>query len=410
MPRFLDGHRVLDLSDERGFLCGRMLADLGADVIKIEPPDGDPARRTGAFAGDVRDPERSITWLAYNAGKRGITLDVTRPRGREILDRLCARADALVESVEPERLDATRIDYATLEASHPRLVVCSISPFGRSGPYARHRGGDLTATAMGGNMALTGDGDRAPLRCTMPASYFHGGAEAATGLLVALYAREATGRGQHVDVSLQASVVATIMTGASQWWLNRQDRGRSGALYAVGDTLQREVWPCRDGFVTYALRGGPARVPGLVATARWLAEEGIAAPAWDRDWKAYNHNNLTQAEVDALSEPLALLFARKTMRELFAGAIERGLMLAPINDAREIAASEQLASRSFFHQVHDQGRGLDYALPARFAQATGVEMDVRGPAPRLGEHNAEVYAEIGIDERALATLRTEGIV
>jgi crotonobetainyl-CoA:carnitine CoA-transferase CaiB-like acyl-CoA transferase len=409
MSRCLDGVRVLDLSDEKGFLCGRMLADLGADVVQIEPPGGAEARRAGPFVGGAHDPERSIPWLAYNAGKRGITLDVAEPRGREVLDRLCERADALVESLEPAELHAARLDYATLGARHPHLVVCSISPFGRSGPHAEYRGSDLTATAMGGNMALTGDPDRAPLRCTMPSSYFHGGAEAATGLLVALYAREALGRGQHVDVSLQAAMVSTIMTGASQWWLHRRDRGRSGALYAVGGTLQREVWPCRDGFVSYALRGGPARIPGLQATARWLAEEGIAAPAWQRDWTAYNHNDLTQEEVDALSQPLLELFARKTMRELFAAAIERGLMLAPVNDSREIAASEQLAARRFFAEIDDRGRGLRYALPARFAVASEVETDVRGPAPRLGEHNAEVYAEIGIDERELAELRRAGV-
>lgn len=409
MSRLLDGFRILDLSDERGLLCGRMLADLGADVIQVEPPGGSAVRRTGAFLGDRPDPERSITWLAYGAGKRGITLDVTRPRGREILDRLCERADALVESFDAADLAAARLDYPTLAARHPRLVVCSISPFGRSGPRAGWRGSDLTATATGGNMALTGDPDRAPLRCSMPSSYFHGGAEAATGLLVALHARAATGRGQHVDVSLQAAMVTTIMTGASQWALHRQDRTRSGALYVVGSTLQREVWPCRDGFVSYALRGGPARIPGLAATARWIAEEGIEAPAWERDWKAYNHNNLSQDEVDALVGPLQEFFLRKSMRELFEGSIERGIMLAPVNDSREIASSEQLAARRFFADVDDPGRGLRYRLPARFAEVTGAEVDVRGPAPRIGEHNREVYGAIGIGDAELAALAREGV-
>lgn len=409
MARLLDGLRVLDLTDERGFLCGRILADLGAEVIQVEPPGGARERREGAFVGGRPDPERSVTWLAYNAGKRGITLDATRPRGREILDRLCETADALVESLDPADLAAARLDYPSLAARHPRLVVCSISPFGRTGPRASWRGSDLTVTAMGGNMALTGDADRAPLRCSMPSSHFHGGAEAASGLLVALVARGTTGRGQHVDVSLQAAMVTTIMTGASQWALHRQDRTRSGALYVVGNTLQREVWPCRDGFVSYALRGGPARIPGLAATARWIAEEGIAAPAWDRDWKAYNHNNLSQAEVDEISAPLQELFLRKTMRELFDGSMERGIMLAPVNDAREIASSEQLASRDFFADVADPGRGLGLRLPARFARITGADVDVRGPAPRIGEHNREVYGSIGIGEAELAALVREGI-
>ncbi len=411
MARSLDGLCVLDLSDEKGFLCGRILAELGADVLKIEPPSGDPVRRRGPFAGGKADPERSIPWLAHNASKRGITLDVSRPAGREILDRLCDGADALIESLDPAALRAARLDYPTLAARHPHLVVCSISPFGRSGPYAEHRGSDLTVTAMGGNAALTGDPDRPPLRCTMPASHLHGGAEAASGTLVALYARSRLGRGQHVDVSLQEAVLGTLLTGTSQWARQPRSRTRSGALYTVGATQQREVWRCKDGFVSYGLRGGPARIPGLIATARWMAEEGIESPAWQmRDWPTYDHRRSTQAEVDALSEPLARFFLGKTMRELFAGAIERGLMLAPVDDSREIAEAEQLAARRFFTDVHDAGREFDYRLPARFVVSSACATDLRFPAPRLGEHNAQVYGTIGIDAARLRELRAEGVV
>ena len=410
MSRSLTGFQILDLTDEKGFLCGRVLADLGADVIKIEPPAGDPIRSRGPFVGGAPDPERSIPWLAYNASKRGITLDVTAPRGRAILDRLCASADALIESYDPATLRAARLDYDTLAAAHPKLVVCSITPFGRSGPYAELRASDLTAVSMGGNAALTGDPDRAPLRCTMPSSYFHGGAEAASGLLVALLARNRIGRGQHVDVSLQESMVSTIMTGASQFAIDPRDRHRSGALYRVGDTLQREVWRCKDGFVSYGLRGGPARIPGLQATAQWMREEGFEAPAWtERDWTKYNHNDLDQAGVDAISEPLARFFLGKTMRELFAAARTRGLMLASVNDSREIAHSEQLGARKFFHEVDDRGRGLRYQLPARFA-ATTLGADVRSAAPLRGEHNREVFTSIGIADDEQRTLAREGII
>ena len=411
MQRPLDGFRILDLSDETGFLCGRMLAELGADVIQIEPPAGDPARHRPPYVGGVADPERAITWLAYNASKRGVTLDPRKPDGRALLDRLCATADALIETCDPATLAATRLDYATLHAAHPQLVVCSITPFGRSGPYAGYRASDLTITAMGGNMALTGEPDRAPLRCTMPSSYYHGGAEAASGLLVALLARATLGHGQHVDVSLQAAMVSTIMTGASQWARDHKDRQRTGASYPVGKTLQREVWRCKDGFVSYALRGGAARIPGLKATERWLAEEGIAAPAWQgRDWHAYNHNDLTQAQVDELSAPLQEFFLKKPMRELFEQSIARGVMLAPVNDSREIAQSAQLGSREFFVAVDDPGRGLRYQLPARFARCVPYDTDVRGPAPRLGEHNGAVYGELGLDTARLAELRRAGVI
>lgn len=411
MQRPLDGFRVLDLSDETGFLCGRMLAELGADVVKIEPPSGDPARFRPPYVGGVSDPERAITWLAYNASKRGVTLDLASAAGRVLFDRLCATADAIVETYDPATLAALKLDWATLHVAHPQLVVCSITPFGRTGPYAAYRGSDLTVTAMGGNMALTGDPDRAPLRCTMPSSYYHGGSEAASGLLVALLARGVIGEGQHVDVSLQAAMVSTIMTGASQWAMDHRDRNRTGASYPVGKTLQREVWRCKDGFVSYALRGGPARIPGLQATERWLAEEKIAAPAWEgRDWKAYNHNDLTQDQVDALSGPLQELFLRKPMRELFDESVRRGVMLAPVNDSREIANSAQLRSREFFVLVEDAKRGLEYELPARFAKMSRHETDVRGAAPLLGEHNAEVYGSIGVSAAELDELRRAGVI
>jgi crotonobetainyl-CoA:carnitine CoA-transferase CaiB-like acyl-CoA transferase len=363
------------------------------------------------YVGGTADPERAITWLAYNASKRGVTLDLARTEGRALFDRLCATADAVIETYDPTTLTALQLDYTTLHARHPQLVVCSITPFGRSGPHATYRASDLTITAMGGNAALTGDPDRAPLRCTMPSSYYHGGAEAASGLLVALLARSVIGEGQHVDVSLQAAMVSTIMTGASQWSMDQRDRNRTGAAYPVGKTLQREVWPCRDGFVSYALRGGPARIPGLQATERWLAEEKIPAPAWEgRDWKAYNHNDLTQEQIDALSEPLQEFFLRKPMRELFDESVRRGVMLAPVNDSREIASSAQLRSREFFVEVDDAKRGLRYELPARFAQMSRYETDVRGAAPLLGEHNAEVYASIDVSATELDELRRAGVV
>ena len=411
MQRPLDGYRVLDLSDESGFLCGRMLAELGADVLKIEPPARDPARFRPPYVGGAADPERAITWLAYNASKRGVTLDLASAQGRALFDRLCATADAIVETYDPATLAALKLEWGTLHAAHPQLVVCSITPFGRTGPYASYRASDITITAMGGNMALTGDPDRAPLRCTMPSSYYHGGAEAASGLLVALLARSVIGEGQHVDVSLQAAMVSTIMTGASQWAMDEKDRNRTGASYPVGRTLQREVWRCKDGFVSYALRGGPARIPGLHATERWLAEEKIAAPAWEgRDWKAYNHNDLTQEQVDALSGPLQELFLRKPMRELFDESVRRGVMLAPVNDSREIANSAQLRSREFFVPVKDAKRGLEYELPARFARMSHYATDVRGAAPLLGEHNAEVYGSIGVSAAELDELRRAGVV
>ena len=411
----LHGLRVLDLTNEPGFLAGMLLAELGADVVKVEPPGGDPTRRRPPFWGGVADPEGSILWLALNGSKRGITLDLDRPAGRELLLRLAGRADAVLETDAPGTLATRGLGWDALQARNPRLILCSITPFGQSGPRAGWRGSDLTVIALSGNLHCTGDPDRAPLRCSLPVSYYHGGIEAAAGVAIALLARERTGLGQHVDVALQEAMLMPNMATASMA-LTTGNRGqRAGAFFRQPKSVQREIWPCKDGWVSFALRGGPARMPGLVAMVAWMAEEGMAS---DRlramDWKAYNHNLLSQDEVDALSREFGDFFLTRTMTELFRAACDRNLMLAPANTAREIVASEQLAARRFFVDVEHPGRG-PLRLPGAFAVSTSTDPDgtaiaVRGPAPRLGEHTEAVLAEIDIDAARLERLRAEGVV
>jgi crotonobetainyl-CoA:carnitine CoA-transferase CaiB-like acyl-CoA transferase len=411
----LHGIRVLDLTGEPGFLAGMLLAELGADVVKVEPPGGDPARRRPPFWGDVVDPERSIAWLALNASKRGITLDLERPAGRALFLRLAERADVVLETGAPGDLAARGLGWDALRARNPRLILCSLTPFGQSGPRAGWRGSDLTVIALSGNLHCTGDPDRAPLRCSLPVSHYHGGIEAAAGVAFALLARERTGQGQHVDVAAQEAMVMPNMATASMAMMTGNRGQRSGAFFRQTKSVQREIWPCRDGWVSFALRGGPARVPGLVATVAWMTEEGMASERLrGMDWKAYNHNLLSQDEVDTLSGEFGAFFRTKTMTELFQAACTRKLMLAPANTAREIVASEQLAARRFFVDVDHPGRGA-LRLPGAFAVSTSADPEataiaVRGPAPRLGEHTAAVLAEIGVDGDALARLRAEGVV
>src|SRR5205807_462180 len=225
LPGNLDDTRVLDLTREPGFFAGKLLGDLGADVVKVEPPGGDPARRRPPFWGGIADPERSLLWLAMNTSKRGLTLDLARPRGRALFLELAARADAVLET-EP----TPGLGWPELRAQNPRLVHVALTPFGEAGPRAGWRGSDLTVTAMSGN--------RGP---------------------------------------------------------------RAGAFMRQERSVAREIWPCKDGFVSFALRGGPARIPGLVAMVKYMDEHGMASAALRaRDWKAYNHNLLTQAEMDEL--------------------------------------------------------------------------------------------------------------
>ncbi len=407
----LDGIRVLDLTTEPGFLTGMLLGELGADVIKIEPPAGDAARRRGPFWGDVDDPERSLLWLALNGSKRGITLDLDQPRGRDVFLALAARADVVLESERPGRMAERGLGWETLHAHNPRLILSSLTPFGQTGPYAGWRASDLTAVAMSGNLHCTGDPDRAPVRCAMPVSYYHAGIEAAVGVAFALLARERSGHGEHVDVALQEAMVMPNMATASMSQMTGNRGARAGAFFRQTKSVQREIWPCKDGFVSFALRGGPARVPGLIAMTKYMTEHGMASDRLQAmDWKAYNHNLLSQDEVDALSREFQAFFATKTMTELFRAACERNLMLAPANTAREILASEQQASRHFFVDVTHEGRGV-LRHPGPFAIVTSDDPEatavaVRRPAPRLGEHTDEVLRELGVD---VAALRAEGV-
>jgi benzylsuccinate CoA-transferase BbsE subunit len=315
----------------------------------------------------------------------------------------------VLETHAPAALAALGLGWTELRAKNPRVVLCSLTPWGQTGPYAGRRGSDLTAVAMSGNLHCTGDPDRAPVRCSMPVACFHASIEAALAITFALVAREKTGRGQHLDVAMQAAMVMPNMATASMSKMNGNRGARAGAFFRQPKSVQREIWPCKDGWVSFALRGGPARIPGLAAMVKLMDEHGMASEKLKAtDWKASNHNLLSQAEVDELSAEFGAFFASKTMTELFRAAVERNLMLAPANTAREIDASEQLAFREFFVEVDNPGRGrLRY--PGSFAKIASASGDapavgIRRPAPRLGEHTAEVLAEVGVTKPMLAEL------
>jgi len=405
----LQGIRVLDLTDESGFLAGKALGDMGADVIKLEPPTGDPARRA-PYLGDIEDPERSLLWLAMNTSKRGITLDLEQARGAALFGELVTSADVVIETTRPGALDERGIGWEAFHAAHPQLVWCSITPFGLTGPYAAYAANDLICVAMGGNQQVTGWHDRAPIACSMPTAYYHGGPEAALGVAMALFARQSTGRGQRVDVSLQETQLQTSLSGPAQYAL---DPSRNADRRRPGDRMghSREIWKTADGYVSYGLRGGPSRIPNLMALTEWMAECD-ELPDWlrDYDWSGYNHNLLDREGFRPFEEAFGAFFEKRTMRELYANAVERRFFLAPCNDAREIAEHVQLRSRDFFTTVEYDW--LDVALehPRGFAHASEDGIQVRRRAPRIGEHDGEVYGELGIEDERLASLRREGVV
>lgn len=384
-PRALDGLRVLDLTDESGHLAGRILADLGAEVLKIEPPGGDPLRHRGPFVGGTPHRDAGVAWIARNLGKRSAVLDATRAADVARLRALIAAADVYLASAPSGVIAWGPLDAAALGALNPRLIVCTITPYGTDGPKAALRGSDLTALAASGNLFMTGDADRAPVRCSLPVTHYHGAAEAALGVLFALWHRDRTGRGQQVDVALQEVMLMPNMTHPAQAAVQGYRGQRSGNFNRVGETIQQEIWPCRDGFVSFALRGGPARIPGLIALTQWMDEAGMAPPVLrERDWKTYNHNRLSQQEVDAIAAPIAAFFRTRTMQELYDAACARRLMLAPANTEREVLGSRQLAARDYFvlRPVPAAGDAA-LPLPARFAHFPLAHIGAQ--APTLGE-------------------------
>jgi len=379
----LRGLRVLDLCGESGQLTGRILADLGAEVLAVEPPAGDPLRARGPFFGGAAHPDRGATWIARNLGKQSLVLDLDSEIDRTRLRELVGAADVVLESYETDWLSALG-GAAAVRAAYPRLVVCSITPYGCTGPRAAERASDLTVLAACGNMHLTGDPDRPPVRCSEPVTHYHTGAEAALGVLMALWQRDRTDAGDLIDVSVQELMVMTVMSQAAQAAGTSYRGARGGSSYRAGETMQPEIWPCADGYVSFALRGGKARIPGLVAITAYIDEHGMATPALrDRDWSQYNHNTLTQKEVDDMAAPLAAFFRTKTMQELYEAACERRLMLAPANTEREVLGSRQLAARQFFSDVVLPGSEAPVAIPSRFAVADFTR--VRETLPLWGD-------------------------
>jgi crotonobetainyl-CoA:carnitine CoA-transferase CaiB-like acyl-CoA transferase len=383
----LEGLRVLDLSDEPGWLAGKILGDMGAEVWKVEAPGGDLDGRRGPWLGGIADPERSLAWLACNTSKRGIELDLARERERFL--ELIRRSDVLLESFAPGQLASLGLDYTALCRVNPRLVHCALTPFGQTGPRAHWRGGDLIALAMGGNLAQTGDPERPPVRCSMPTAYYHAAPEAAIGVLMALYAREDSGCGQFVDVSLQEVQLRTLLSGIGQVGAGAPARKRGGPM--SGRT--REIWKAKDGNISYGLRGGPSRIPNLKATVAYMHEHGMA-PQWllDYDWGRYDYASLPDAEIARLEAAFGAFFASRTMRELYGEALKRRILLAPCNDAREIAEHAQLRDRKLFARVEYPHLDASLEQPDFFARVRNGRIALRSRAPRIGEHQAELEA------------------
>ncbi len=352
----LAGTRVIDLAGEPAAMAGRILGDLGAEVVLVEPPGGHPLRTL---------PHR---FLAWSAGKTSVVVDEPDdPR----LGQLLATADAVIDT--PGFPGAFELD----PASAPNAVWASVTPFGRAGPRSWWRASDLGVMAASGNMYATGDPDRPPVRCSEPSGYAHVGAETAFAVLTAL----ASGSPLRVDVSMQEVVFVANMVGLASF----PKTGHRGARRGANIGRTREIWPCKDGWVSFGLRGGKARVPSLQTLTRLVVDDGLDAGALtDRDWSNFSHTTTPDDELKAIEQPVADYFARHTMQELYEIACETNLMLAPCNSPREIYASAQLAAREFFGPVGDVARFPRSFVIVSSRDGETVPARPSGPAPAMG--------------------------
>jgi crotonobetainyl-CoA:carnitine CoA-transferase CaiB-like acyl-CoA transferase len=409
-------YRILDLSEGGCMLGGRLLGDMGADVIKIEPPGGSPSR-VAPYYQNIVDPQKSLFWFAYNANKRGITLDITRPEGKEIFLHLVQTADVIIESFNPGYLAGLSLGYSDLVGIKQNIIMASITLFGQEGPKSGLQGSELIAWATGGYLYCCGDPDRAPTWISFPQAGLFGGAEAAIGAAMALWNRRNTGEGQQVDVSLQECAVSPNFNVLQMWDVAKVEFRRvGGALYVPSSGVRQPIYfSCRDGSVMILVQG--SQEPFISSSTRlvkWMAECN-KAPDWliNLDWKVdYDASILGQALADKVGQAVETFTLTKTKAELYEeGAISRQILLAPVNTTGDIGKDIQLQARNYWVKMaHPELKQvLTYCGP--FIRMSESPLVNSRRAPLIGEHNNEIFGgELKITGSQLKILKEKNII
>tara|TARA_Y100000590_G_C15739447_1_gene1019726 strand:- start:116 stop:1375 length:1260 start_codon:yes stop_codon:yes gene_type:complete len=410
---FLGPYRVLDLTDEKGLIGGKLMGDLGADIIKVESPGGDVARNIGPFYHDDPHPEKSLYWMAFNLNKRGVTLDLETSDGKDLFLKLVKTSDFVIESFNPGYMESIGLSYEVLSSVNPRIIVASITPFGQTGPYKDFKTSDLINMAMGGYSFTTGDPDRPPVRISFPISFSHAGAEAAAASVMAHYHRELTGEGQHIDISIQECIVWTLMNTTTTWDLNQRNVSRAGSIniHPVTGLEIKTVWECKDGEVTFTIAGG-ALGGSTNAITRWMGEEKQASE-WllGIDWPSLDILAIDEETYIKASKEIGDFILSKTANELYAKAVSDRIILAPVSTAELILSSPQLQDREGFIEIAHSELGGTLTYPNAFAKMSAWNPRISRRAPLIGEHNNEIYIdELGLSQKDLIALRQSGSI
>jgi len=409
----LAGYRVIDFADEKGQLCARLLAELGADVIKVEPREGDPTRHNGPFFRGEQGPDTSLYWWVMNAGKRSVTCELRLAPGRELAAKLVDRADIVIETFPPGESARYGLDYPTLSTRNPGIIVVSITNFGQTGPYRDYLATDIVGSAMGGQMFLNGDEAHGPVRTTAPQAYAQVNVQAAVGAMVALYARGVNGgMGQQVDASMQEAMANTMDNSQQIWDIRQVNQSGPGIRRNTAGVLGPQyLYETADGWVTNLGLGGLLGPKGA-ALIDWLAESGEARGLDSHDWRArLAAGALSPEERNYVEIVLARFCKPRPKLALVAEAQRRGAGWAPVLSPREIVESEQLAARDYFVWVQHEDIGESFlypGVPFRLSETPAVQ---RGRAPHAGEHNEQVYGDLlGLDAGEIRRLRARMVI
>ncbi len=402
MPGILSELRVLELTHRpSGAFCAKLLADQGADTIKVEPPGwGDQARHEPPFIDDVPDPDGSTSYLAFNTNKRGVTLDVEQADGRELFVRLASSADIILESYPPGRLAELGLAYEQLSQSNPGLILVSITYFGQDGPYASYQGDDLVAQAMGGYLyAVTGSASRPPMGTALQQMEITAARNGAVAVMAALLRREQSGRGAHIDVSTMEAAVSTPSGLIHPYTYTGRSPHRGGS---DGNVMDGMHLPTLDGEVTLTTAGTGGRP--MEAWAEFLDEPGLLDPRFaSRSGRMEHWEELH----DLVAPKLALWNNLDLMRETMA----RGLVIGLVQTPQQVVESPHLEEREFFVEMgHDSAGPLKYPGSGFFIDGENAMASTR-PAPSLGEHNVEILCgELGLTVRDLGLLRAARVI
>ena len=408
----LSGFRALDLTDEKGFVCGKILAALGVDVIKIEKPGGDPARGIPPFLHDAPNPEGSLYWLAFNTDKRSITLNVDTSQGQDLFRKLMERSDFVLESFAPGYMDRLGLGYEALNRMNPRIIMTSITPFGQKGPYALYKGSELIASAMGGVLLTNGDPDRPPVREGPDSNYFQSNAAATLGTVMAHYYRQRTGEGQQVDVSMQEVAASRTPSNLVVWEFDKRLIKRSGTVRTVGARSTQWIWRCKDGYIFWLFAGGRTGAPINRAISQWIEDDGLENPlSLVANWDEFDMATVPREMIEIYQELIAKFFMNHTKKEIAEEGLKRGIEACIVNNPADVLEYSQLKARSYWTDLEHPELGMTLTYPKYFFLSNQTENFVRRRAPRIGEDNDEIYVkELGLSSTEVAALKKAGVI